>query len=273
MMILGALIGDYFGSCYEWKMTRTKDYHFKLATGYERFTDDSILTIALIDALLDYREKKTDDLNVLSNLARDKMVEYGKSPDYYGPCFGKHFLAWLDNPVPYESFGNGAAMRISGVGYIAKSLEETKTFSRVVTDVSHNCPSAETAAECVATSIFLLRHGKTVSDIHKNILHYYPNIDSYNIEEIRPTYQKDTTCDGSVPIAMKCFLDAKSFEDSLRSTIAMGGDADTLAAICCSMSCLVYDVPDSLLKIVQSKLDARFKTQINRLEKYLNNPD
>jgi ADP-ribosylglycohydrolase len=269
MLILGALVGDYFGSYYELKMTRTKDYNFQLATGNERFTDDSILTIALIDAILTYREKNINDPKVLSDLARDKMVEYGKSPDYYGPCFGKHFLAWLDNPVPYESFGNGAAMRVSGVGYVAKTLEEAKTLSRIVTDVSHNCPSAETAAECVATSIFLLRHGSTVSDIHNNILLYYPNIDSYDIPQIRPCYQKDTTCDGSVPIAMKCFLDAKSFEDSLRLTISMGGDADTLAAICCSMSCLVYDVPDKLLQIVQSKLDLRFKTQIDRLEKYL----
>lgn len=268
-MILGAIIGDVIGSSYEWKDYRTKNYNFELVTERTRFTDDSILTIAVLDALLEYKKLNINNLDILRRLATDKMVDYGNRNGYYGKWFGKNFLKWLANPIPYESIGNGAAMRISPVAYVADNIDEVIEYTIAITDVSHNSDQGRKAALAVSTSIFMLRNNKSLKDVIENIKRYYPNIMSIDLEKIRPEYKMDITCDGSVPIALKCFIDARSFEDALRLAISMGGDADTLAAICCSLASEYYPIPENIKEIVSSRIDSTFKELLDNLQEYI----
>lgn len=133
-------------------------------------------------------------------------------------------------------------MRISPVAYVANNIDEVIDYTITITDVSHNSDQGRKAALAVSTSIFMLRNNKTLKDVIENIKRHYPNIMNIDLKKIRPEYKMDITCDGSVTIALKCFIDSRFFEDSLRLAISMGGDADTLAAICCSLAHGYYSV-------------------------------
>ena len=233
--MIGAIIGDIVGSRFEFDNYRKKD--FELFTDDCFPTDDSIMTVAVGKAILECE----GDYTHLSERAIECMQELGRP---YPDCgFGGSFYDWIysENPKPYNSFGNGAAMRVSGAGFAAITIDEAKELAYKVTAVSHNHPEGIKGAEAVAVAIYLARHGKTKDEIRAYIEGNYYKID-FTIDEIRPNYEFNETCQNTVPQAFAAFFEADGFEDTIRNAISVGGDSDTLAAIAGSIAEAFYGV-------------------------------
>ena len=255
--MLGAIIGDIAGSRFEWNNQKTKE--FELFTGKCRPTDDSIMTIAIAKAILD----SEGDLAKLEQNTVKYMQQFGRR--YPDAGYGERFYDWIftKDPQPYNSFGNGAAMRVSPCGFAAGTLQEAKALARAVTKVTHNHPKGMKAAEAIAVAIFLARNGKKLAEIREHIEQHYYKID-FTLDEIRPSYRFDVTCQGSVPQAFEALFESTGFEDAIRNAISIGGDSDTIAAITGGMAEAYYGIPstirdkallflnDDLLKIVHS---------------------
>lgn len=260
--MLGAIIGDIVGSRFEFNNYRKKD--FELFTEDCDVTDDSIMSLAVAEALMDAAEgdglpegvagEGTKTYRNLSFLAIQHMQTIGRQ---YPDCgFGGMFGQWVfkKNPEPYNSFGNGAAMRISPAGWVANTEAEVKILSQAVTEVTHNHPEGLKGAEACAMAIFLARNKKTKEEIRSRISKDYYSLD-FTIDEIRDTYQFNETCQDTVPQGITAFLDGDGFEDVIRTAISCGGDSDTLAAIAGSIAEAYYGVPDSLEKQALRYLD------------------
>ena len=246
--MIGAIIGDIVGSRFEFENYRAKN--FDLFTDECSPTDDSLMTVAIGKAILECDGNFAD----LSRRAVSCMQELGRPYPYCG--FGGNFRDWIysDDPKPYNSFGNGAAMRISAVGFAARNSKEIKDFSYAVTAVSHNHPEGLKGAESVAAAIFLARQSKAKEEIRDYIEKQYYKID-FTLNEIRDTYQFNETCQNTVPQAFAAFFEAHDFEDAIRNAISVGGDSDTLAAITGSMAEAYFGVPAALRKKAESYLD------------------
>ena len=248
--MIGAIVGDVVGSIYEWDNIKTKD--FELFSDDCFFTDDSVMTIAITKALLDCKGNYQN----LSEIASKRMKEIG---NYYPNCgYGSHFIWWLiqEETVPYNSYGNGAAMRVGACGYFAKSLEEALELSDKVTVISHNHPEGIKGARATTACIFLARSGKSIPEIRKHIQENYYDM-NFTLDEIRPTYKFDVTCQGSVPEAIEAFLESTCFEDAIRNAISIGGDSDTIAAITGSIAQAYYGIPKEIEEKALSYLDER----------------
>ena len=246
--MIGAIIGDIAGSRFEWDNYRAKD--FELFTDACFPTDDSIMTVAVGKAILDCEGDYSD----LSARAIGCMQELGRP---YPDCgYGGSFYDWMysDDPQPYHSFGNGAAMRISAVGFAARSRNEVKTLSRAVTAISHDHPEGLKGAESVAMAIFLARQSKTKQQIRGYIEQNYYKI-VFTLDEIRGTYEFNETCQNTVPQAFEAFFEAKDFEDAIRNAISIGGDSDTLAAITGGIAEAYFGVPFDLRKKAERYLE------------------
>ncbi|MBQ3764604.1 MAG: ADP-ribosylglycohydrolase family protein [Synergistaceae bacterium] len=248
--MIGAIIGDIVGSRFEWHNIKHKD--FELFT-YDCFpTDDSIMTLALALAIL----KSKSDYSDLSENAVECMRSLGR--DYPDSGYGGGFRRWLfsDNPKPYNSFGNGAAMRVSPAGFAAKSLDEAKELSRKITQVTHNHPEGLKGAEATAAAIFMARTGSSLAEIRDYIdENYYPM--NFTLDEIRPAYKFNETCQDTVPQALMSFFESTGFEDAIRNAISIGGDSDTLAAICGGAAGAYYGVPAEIRKEALTFLDKK----------------
>lgn len=233
----GAIIGDLAGSYYEMHNIKTKKFKFLEKTKCS-FTDDTVMTLAVAKSLLECQKDFCDLKEILIN----NMVYIGKK---YSQCgFGGNFFKWImtDEHNPYNSFGNGAAMRVGCCGIVANSLDEAKLLSKITTEISHNHPEGIKAAEAVAVAIYLAKIGKSKEEIKKYVLENYYNI-NFTLDEIRDEYSFDVTCQGSVPQALEAFFESTSFEDAIRNSISIGGDSDTIAAICGSIAGVYYNVP------------------------------
>lgn len=248
--MIGAIIGDIVGSRFEWNNYRAKD--FELFTDECFATDDSIMTLAIGKALMSSKADWSD----LAEQAVRCMQEIGRP---YPNCgYGGRFWDWMysNHPQPYDSFGNGAAMRISACGLLAKSLEEAKFLSKTVTEVTHNHPEGIKGAEATTVAIYMARTGSTIDTIREVIdRKYYPM--NFTLEEIRNTYQFNETCQNTVPQALMAFFESNSFEDAIRNAISVGGDSDTLAAITGGVAEAYYTVPEELRCKALSYLDKR----------------
>ena len=246
--MLGAIIGDIAGSRFEWANHKSKE--FDLLTYRCSPTDDSIMTLALAKAILESKPDYSD----LSENAVCYMQEIGRK---YPDCgFGGHFHQWIfdDCPQPYNSFGNGAAMRVSPAGFAANSIDEAKLIARKVTEVTYNHPEGLKAAEAVAVAIFMARRGSSMLEIRDVITRdYYPL--GFTLDDIRPTYRFDVSCQGSVPQAFEAFFESTDFEDAIRNAISIGGDSDTIAAICGGIAEAYYGIPSGLRKHALTFLD------------------
>jgi ADP-ribosyl-[dinitrogen reductase] hydrolase len=174
---------------------------------------------------------------------------------------GGMFRRWVfsDNPKPYNSFGNGAAMRISPVGFIAKTEHKARKLSKTVTSTTHNHKEGIKGAEATVVSIYMARHGATKEEIRQKINENYYNL-NFTIDEIRDTYKFNETCQGTVPQAIVAFLESTSFEDAIRTAISVGGDSDTLAAITGSIAEAYYGVPDDIKEKSLTYLDAELRS-------------
>ena len=239
--MLGAIIGDIAGSRFEWNNHKSKD--FDLLTYRCSPTDDSVMSLAVAKAILQSKENGTD----LAREATSCMQEFGRK--YPDAGYGGMFSSWISakNPQPYNSFGNGAAMRISPCGFAASTLDEAIWMARAVTGVTHNHPEGMKAAEAVSAAIFLARNGKSLLEILDYIESRYYKID-FTLDSIRASYSFDVTCQGSVPQAFAAFFESTGFEDAIRNAISIGGDSDTIAAITGGMAEAYYGIPDALRK-------------------------
>ena len=246
--MLGAIIGDIVGSRFEWNNYRAKDFEFLT---YECFpTDDSIMSLALAQAVIISKPDHTD----LKDNAVECMQRIGRN---YPDCgYGGSFYNWIfsENPKPYNSFGNRAAMRVSAVGFAANSLDEVKEMSRLITEVTHNHPEGIKGAEATAVAIYMARMGSSIFEIRDYIdKNYYPM--NFTLDSIRDTYQFNETCQDTVPQALMAFFESTGFEDAIRNAISIGGDSDTVAAICGGVAEAYYGIPADIRKHALTFLD------------------
>jgi type I restriction enzyme M protein len=257
--MLGAIIGDIVGSRFEFRNIKSKD--FELLTDKCRFTDDSVMTLAIAAAILDSK----GNYNSLGEFAVLRMREFGSH--YPNRGYGRMFMRWLfsENPEPYGSFGNGAAMRVSACGFAAKTLEETIMLSRKVTEITHNHPEGLRGAEAAAIAVFLAR-GRSKQEIRGHMDKYYYPLD-FTLDSIRDEYGFDATCQGTVPQAIIAFLESEDFEDAIRNAVSLGGDSDTLAAITGGIAEAFYGIPASIRNKAVTYLDERLIEILNRFEK------
>ena len=252
--MLGAVIGDMVGSIYEFHNHRSKEFPLFDVGCFP--TDDSIMTIAVAKAILENDGKAEG----LEDQAVKWMQKIGRQ---YPNCgYGGRFWDWMfsSNPKPYGSFGNGSAMRVSACGWAGKTLDEVKALSRAVTIVSHNHPEGVKGAEATACAIFLARTGHSKEEIRSFIEENYYTLD-FTIDEIRPTYEFNETCQRTVPQAIEAFLESISFEDAIRNAISVGGDSDTLAAITGSIAEAFYGIPGELRKQAISQFGLGCRTK------------
>ena len=248
--MLGAIIGDTVGSRFEWHNHRSKDFDF--LTYKCEPTDDSIMTLAIAKAIL----KSEGNVNKLSDLVVRYMQQLGRL--YSDAGYGGAFRKWIrsSDPKPYSSFGNGAAMRVSPVGFAAKSMDEAKAMSKAVTKVTHNHPEGLKGAEATTVAIFMALHGKSMLEIRDYIdKNYYPM--NFTLDDIRDSYQFNETCQDTVPQAMMAFFESTGFEDAIRNAISIGGDSDTLAAITGGIAEAYYGIPSEIRKHELTFLDER----------------
>ena len=247
--MLGAIIGDIVGSRFECDNTHSK--RFRLFTGTCSYTDDSVMTIAIADALLRAGEEGAPSLG---ELATERMRFWGAKYPYAG--YGGMFNSWLHsaNPVPYNSFGNGSAMRVSACGHAGQTLEEVIAMSHAVTEVTHNHPDGMMGAEAVAVAVFLARKGCPLVEIQDYINeHCYPM--KQELDEIAKNYVWHSECEGTVVPALECVFEADSFEDAIRNAVALGGDSDTIAAIAGSVAAPYFGVPRKIREAALTYLD------------------
>ncbi len=215
--MLGAIAGDIIGSIYESNNIKTKE--FPLFDPRCHFTDDTVLTVALADAILNE--------GVYSTLMKSYVHRYPNAG--YGASF--YWWALSTGDQPYHSYGNGAAMRISPVGWAFDRLEEVLEKARQFTEVTHNHPEGIKGAQAIAAAIFLARTGRSKEEIRSYIETTFHYDLSRTLDEIRPRYVFDASCQGTVPQAIRAFLESRDFEDAIRNAISIGGDSDTLACI------------------------------------------
>ena len=242
----GAIIGDIVGSRFEFHNHKSKDFEFFIDDCF--FTDDTVMTIAMAKALSENRGKTVEELK---NAVIYEMSAFAYK--YQDAGYGNMFYNFLFfNPVPYNSLGNGAAMRISAVGEFCNSLAEVKRISKAVTEVSHNHPESVKGAECVAVCIYLARTGNSKEEIKEYVIeNYYPEVKDMTCDDIRPNYVFDETCQGTVPQAITCFFEGDDFEDVIRNAISLGGDSDTIGAIAGSVAEAYFGVPYEMIQVVR----------------------
>ena len=260
----GAIIGDIIGSRFEFdRGNKTRD--FKLFTSESDFTDDTVMTIAVAEALMDVGPN-ADEKAVKSAVIRS-MKKWGKKYPYAG--YGARFIDWVltDDPEPYGSYGNGSGMRVSSVGWLYDSLERTREIARWTADVSHNHPEGIKGAESVAAAIFMARTGVSKDEIQDYIEEEFGYDLSRTLDDIRPGYQHVEDCMHTMPEAFECFLEAESYEDCIRNVMYIGGDTDTLGAIAGAIAEAFWGVPVSIIAEAKERLPADIQAVLNRFNK------
>lgn len=250
--MMGAIIGDIVGSVYEWNNIKTKE--FPLFQDKCFFTDDTVMTIAVAEGLMNGGTK--DDFI-------DAMKKYGRM--YPDAGYGGRFGTWLfsESREPYHSFGNGSAMRTAG-GWWFDSLEETRAMASRAAGVTHDHPEGIKGAESTAAAIFLARTGHSKAEIKDYVEREFGYDMSRTLDGIRPGYQFNESCRGTVPQAIIAFLESSDFEDAIRNAISLGGDSDTLAAITGSIAEAAYGVPQWIKDKAWEYLDEPLREVLRR---------
>ena len=249
----GAILGDIIGSPYEFdRGNKSKD--FPLFSGTSYFTDDTVMTMAVAEAFLD---APRDEDEIRRRLVRS-MQDWGHR--FPGAGYGIRFCRWLrsSDPQPYNSFGNGSAMRVSSVAWLFDNLETVRRMARLSADVTHNHPEGIKGAEATAAAIFLGRTGHTKAQIKAYIENEFHYDLSRSCDEIRRTYCHVESCQETVPEAITAFLEGESFEDVIRTAVSLGGDCDTLTAIAGSIAEGFYGVPEWLKTECRNRIPEDF---------------
>ena len=243
--MLGALVGDMIGSRYEFCNTKSMD--FELFPSGSCFTDDSVMTLAVAKWLVE------DNVHTIHYLITC-MQELGRRHPNAG--YEGHFDSWLykENPQPYNSWGNGAGMRVSPVGLYAKTLDEALALAAITASVSHNNPEGVKGAQAIAASVFLCKEGKTKSEIKEYVEKTFGYDLDRRIADIRPNYWFDVSCQGSVPEAIIAFLEGNSFEEVIRLAVSLGGDSDTIGCMAGAIAACMYPIPEEIAEKCNSIL-------------------
>lgn len=269
--LYGAILGDIIGAPFEFDrdvdgVKKTKN--FKLFNRKSEFTDDSVMTIAVAEALLSV-EKNADEETVCDAVI-NSMRKWGKKYPYAG--YGSGFFKWLksDNPKPYNSWGNGSAMRVSAVGWLYDTLERTREVARWTAQVSHNHLEGIKGAESTVSAIFLARNGATKDEIKKYLETEFGYNLNRTLDEIRPNYYHIESCQETVPEAVIAFLESTDFEDAIRNGVSLGGDADTLTCITGSIAEAFYGVPQNLSDECRKRIDAEMLEVLDKFNAVLN---
>ena len=257
--MLGAIIGDIAGSVFEFDYNRELAHSKKFELIYPEsgFTDDTVMTLAISDAVINaipVKGSPVTDEKFESNVIKS-MQKFGHA--YPNAGYGSRFFYWLmrKNPAPYNSWGNGSAMRVSPVAWAFDTLEEVEKFAEVSARVSHNHPEGIKGAQATAGAIFLARTGHNKDEIKNYIINRYNYDLSRTLDEIRPNYRHIESCQETVPEAVTAFLEGNSFEGVMREAISLSGDSDTLTAIACSIAEGFYGIPDEICDLFLPKLD------------------
>lgn len=255
--MLGAIIGDIAASVYERRKYVGGDWNAPLFPEGSRFTDDTVLTIACYDAMKDIEAGQEPE-----KAFRDRFQEYARMYPYAG--YGRKFREWIGNPVPYGSFGNGAAMRVSPIGWLRDDIRSVLDLAAASAGVSHDHPEGIKAAQAATLAVFMARKGASKDGIRGRI----SNMTGYDLDrklaDIRPSYKWSSHSQASVPEAIICFLESDGFEGAIRNAVWLGGGADTQAAIAGSIAEAFYgEVPDWMLEKAKTFLDARLNEKVD----------
>jgi ADP-ribosylglycohydrolase len=250
---LGAVIGDIVGSVYEFNNYRAKDFDpfFRDDTF---FTDDTVCTVAVADALINH----IDPAVALRSWGRKYWDNGG---------WGMRFAEWLgsDDQGPYNSYGNGAGMRVSPAGLLARSVDEARMLSDMVTGVTHNHPEGMRGAAATAVAIYLARQKMAAGDIRKEIVAAFGYDLSMSVDEIRPGYRYNERAVDTVPQALTCALEATDFEDAIRNAISIGGDSDTIAAIAGGLAEALFGIPEDIARTAWGKIPTDMQKVLTEL--------
>ena len=257
----GAMLGDIIGAPYEFdRSPKRKD--FPLFIPGSMYTDDSMMTIAVAEALMD--TLGAPDSQRRSALI-DSMQRWGQR--YPDAGYGGRFYQWVfsETPRPYNSWGNGSAMRVSSAGWLYDTLEETQAAARDTAAVTHNHPEGIKGAVATASLIWLARNGRSKEELRTYTEeHFYPLKET--CDEIRPAYHFDVSCQGTVPQAITAFLEGESFEDVIRTAVSLGGDCDTLTCIAGGMAEAFYGVPEDLKQECRKRLEPDMLLVLDRFQ-------
>lgn len=259
----GAILGDIVGSRFEFdRGDKSRDFEF--FTPECEFTDDTVMTIAVAEALMD-AGLDADEKTVKAELIKS-MKKWGKR--YPDAGYGGRFSHWVltDDPKPYGSYGNGSGMRVSAAGWLYDSMERTREVARWTAEVTHNHPEGIKGAESVAAAIFMARNGASKEAIKKYIEDEFGYDLSRTLDDIRPTYKHVEECMQTMPEAFTCFLEAGSLEDTIRNVMYIGGDTDTLGAIAGAVAEAFWGISDGLIAKVWQYLDEDLLKVLDRFD-------
>ena len=257
--MLAAIIGDTVGSVYEWH--NIKSTEFPLFAPNSTFTDDTVMTIAVAHELMNAAFANRD-------LSQSELVKLMKSYGRMYPeaGYGGRFYRWLNSPYPkpYNSFGNGSAMRVSPVAWVSDDLNEVENLAKQTAEVTHNHPEGIRGAQAIAGCILLARQGASNAAIRAYAEEVHGYDLGFTLDEIRPTYTFDVTCQGSVPQAIVAFLESTDFENAVRLAISIGGDSDTIAAMTASIAQGRYGIPDEIARETARRLPQHLLSVVTR---------
>lgn len=259
LVLFGAMCGDIIGSAYEF--TPTKDLNFQLIKSSARPTDDSVCSIGIADALLIAASRHSNTLEEAP--FTESLQKWCRK--YPRAGYGGHFHSWirLEKPYPYNSWGNGSAMRVSPVGAISRNLNQVMTLAQESASVTHNHPEGIKGAQATAIAIYLALRGASKEEIKSLIEKGFGYDLSRSYYDIQPDYSFDVSCQGSVPEAIICFLTATDYESTIRHAVAMGGDADTMGAIAGGIAAAYYgEIPANLLSECEKRIPNDMKEVI-----------
>lgn len=264
--MLGAITGDIVGSIYESEETAIKTKDFLLFSKGCHVTDDSIMTLAISEGILngfiigDYECQIKKSLTTMAKL-------------YPNAGYGQMFNNWVysKNQLPYNSYGNGSAMRVSSIGWIFDNLDDVEKYAKISASVTHNHPEGIKGAQAIAGCVYLARKKHSKLEIKEYVQSTYGYDLSKTCDEIRPSYCRKVSCEESVPQAITCFLDGKNFEDTLRNAISLGGDSDTLGAMSGAIAEAFFGIPSFFVHKTLSFLDPLQRNILVRFNNYIIN--
>ena len=258
--MFGAILGDMIGAPYEFDRS-PKAKEFPLFSRGTEFTDDSVMTIAVAEALMDTIGRSDDEIKAA---LVDSMKKWGRV--YPDAGYGGMFYQWLHTrePKPYGSFGNGSAMRVSSAGWLFDTLAETRHMARLTAEVTHNHPEGIKGAEAAASAIWMARNGSGKDEIRNYIIQEFGYDLSRTCDEIRPGYCHVETCQQTVPEAITAFMEGKDFEDVVRTAVSLGGDCDTLTCIAAGIAEAMYDIPEFMIRECRARLPEDMKAVLDR---------